>query len=87
MFNPRNYAISVEKILSTPQYMTGDIENAPFDFVSSFLDNKYDSNETAAQLIDSFDEKYAKYKNVPFIRWNEEDADQFVDDLKIIYSL
>ena len=87
MFNPRNYAISIEKILGTPQYMTGEIENDPFNFVSSFLDKKYDSNDAAAQLIDSLDAKFAKYKNVPFIRWDEEDAENFVGDLKKIYSL
>ena len=87
MFNPRNNAIRIEKILETPQYMTGEIENDPFNFVSSFLDKKYNSNDTVAQLIDLFDEKYAKYKNIPFVSWNEEDADQFVDDFKKIYSL
>ena len=38
MYNPRNYAISIEKILGTPQYLTGEVENNPLSFLSSFLD-------------------------------------------------
>ena len=77
----------IEKILGTPQYLTGEIENDPLAFLSSFLDKKYDSNETSAQMIDSFDDKFAAYKNIPLCSWKEEDADQLVADLKKIYSL
>lgn len=86
MYNSRYYAIQIEKILKTPQSMTGEIERAPLTFLSSFLDKIYDSNDTCAQLIDSFDEKYANYKNVPLCSWSEEDAKQLVEDLRKIYS-
>ena len=87
MYNPRNYAIQIEKILKTPQSMTGEIERDPITFLSSFLEEKFDSNEACARLIDSFDEKFAKYKNDPLCSWSEDDAKQLVEDLKKIYSM
>lgn len=87
MYNPRSYAITIEKILGTPQYLTGEIEKDPLAFLSSFLDGKFDSSETAAKLIDQFDEKFAKYKNIPLCNWKEEDAKQLTHDLKKIFSL
>lgn len=86
MYNPRYYANRVAQILGTSLDMTGKIEHDPLAFLSSFLSKKYDTSATAAQLIDSFDEKFAKYKNVPLCSWNEEDAKQLVEDLKTIYS-
>lgn len=86
MYNPRNYAIKIERILGTPQNLTGEIEKDPLAFLSSFLDKKYDSNETSAKLIDAFDVKYSKYKNTPLINWNEEDTKQLTDDLKVIFQ-
>ncbi|MBP3447310.1 MAG: hypothetical protein J6K64_08575 [Clostridia bacterium] len=85
MYNPRNYAISVEKILGTPQYLTGEIENNPLSFLSSFLDEKYNSDEATTQLIDSFDEKFSKYKGLPLANWEEKDAEQLVKDLRRIF--
>ena len=67
--------------------MTGKIEHEPLVFVSGFLSKKYDTSATAAQRIDEFDEKFAKYRNVPLCSWNEEDAKQFVEDLRKIYSV
>lgn len=87
MYNPRNYAIAIEKILDTPEYLTGKIEKDPIVFLAGFLDNKYDTNEETAKLIDLFDEKYSKYKNTPLCTWNEDEAKQLVEDLKKIYSL
>jgi len=87
MYNPRNYAIAIEKILGTPEYLTGEIEKDPIAFFVGFLDKKYNTNEETAKLIDLFDEKYSKYKNIPLCNWNEEDAKQLVEDLKKIYSL
>lgn len=87
MYNPRNYAIIIEKILGTPEYLTGEIEKNPLDFLSSFLDKQYDLNEESAKLIDSLDVKFSKYKNVPLLNWKEEDAKQLTDELKIIFSL
>ena len=87
MYNPRNYAIIIEKILETPEYLTGEIEKNPLGFLSSFLDKQCDLNEENAKLIDSLDAKYSKYKNVPLISWDEEDAKQLTNDLKKIFSL
>ena len=87
MYNPRNYAIIIEKILGTPEYLTGEIEKNPLDFLSSFLDKQYELNAESAKLIDSFDTKFSKYKNVPLIDWDEEDAKQLTNDLKKIFSL
>lgn len=87
MYNPRNYAIRIEKILGTPEYLTGEIEKNPLAFLSSFLDKVYTLNDEKAKQIDLFDEKFSKYKNVPLCSWDEEDAKQMVDDLKKIYSL
>lgn len=86
MYNPRNYAISIEKILGTPQSLTGEIENNPLSFLSSFLDKRYDLNEATAELIDSVDEKFSKYKGLPLINWEEKDAEQLVKDLRRIFS-
>ncbi len=86
MYNPRVCAISIEKILRTPQYLTGEIENFPLEFLSSFLDNEYKASVEKAKLIDLFDKKYAKYKNTPLCSWAEEDAEQMVKDLKEIFS-
>ena len=87
MYNPRNYARDIERILGISQSSTGEIEKNPLDFLSSFLDEKYKLNETNAKLIDSFDEKFSKYKNVHLKDWLEEDAQQLVKDLRQIYSV
>ena len=86
MYNPRSYAIRIEKILGTPEHLTGEIEKDPLEFLKSFLDKVYDDNREKAKLIDLFDEKYAKYGNTPLCNWMEEDAKQMTDDLKAIYS-
>ena len=44
MYNPRNYARDIERILGVPQSSTGEIERNPLDFLSSFLDEKYKLN-------------------------------------------
>lgn len=85
MYNPRNYAIQIEKILGTPQYLTGEIEKDPLSFLSSFLDKTYDASEKSAQLIADFDDKYSKYRNTHLLKWKEEDAKQLVNDFKIIF--
>ena len=87
MYNPRNYARDIERILGVSQSSTGEIERNPLDFLSSFIDEKYKLNETNAKLIDSFDEKFSKYKNVHLKDWSEEDAQQLVKDLRQIYSV
>ena len=87
MYNPRNYARDIERILGIPQSSTGEIERNPLEFLSSFLDEKYKTNETNAKLINSFDEKFSKYKNVHLKDWLEEDAQQLVKDLRQIYSI
>lgn len=86
MYNPRSYAIIIERILGTPEYLTGEIEKDPLAFLASFLDKVYETNEAKASLIDQFDDKYAMYKNIPLCGWNEEDAKLMTDDLKKIYS-
>ena len=86
MYNPRNYAISIEKILGTPQSLTGEIENNPLAFLSSFLDKRYDLDEATAELIDSFDKIFSKYKGLPLINWEEKDAEQLVKYLRRIFS-
>ena len=86
MYNPRSYAIIIERILGTPEYFTGEIEKDPLAFLASFLDKIYETNAAKQNLIDQFDEKYAKYKNIPLSSWAEEDAKQMTDDLKQIYS-
>lgn len=86
MYNPRSYAIIIERTLGTPEYLTGEIEKDPLAFLASFLDKIYETNEAKAKLIDQFDEKYAKYKNTPLCSWAKEDAKQMTDDLKKIYS-
>ena len=87
MYNPRNYAIAIERILGTPQSSTGEIEKNPLAFLESFLDEKYKLNEENARLIDSFDDKFSKYKDAHLNKWKEEDAEQLVKDLKQIYSV
>lgn len=84
MYNPRNYAIAIEKILGTPQSLTGEIEKNPLVFLESFLEEKYKANETNAKLIDSFDEKFSKYKDVHLKDWSEKDAQQLVKSLRQI---
>lgn len=84
MYNPRNYARIIERILGTPEYLTGEIEKDPLSFLASFLDKIYETNGPKANLIDLFDEKYAKYKNTPLCSWAEEDTKQMTDDLKTI---
>lgn len=37
MYNPRNYAIRIEKILGTPEYLTGEIEKIRLLFYRAFL--------------------------------------------------
>lgn len=86
MYNPRSYAIIIERILGAPEYLTGEIEKDPLAFLASFLDKIYETNEAKASLIDQFDDKYAKYKNIPLCGWNEDDAKRMTDDLKKIYS-
>ena len=86
MYNPRNYARAIERILGIPQSSTGEIENNPLSFLSSFLDEKYNSNETNAKLIGSFDDKFSKYKDAHLKDWAEEDAEELVKELKQIYS-
>ncbi|MBQ6835804.1 MAG: hypothetical protein IJO47_01985, partial [Clostridia bacterium] len=73
MYNPRNYAISIERILKTPMSMTGEIEKDPLTFISSFIDVAYESKEDKRILIDNFKNKYAIYQGVSLIEWYEED--------------
>ena len=84
MYNPRSYAISIEKILKTSQSMTGDIENNPLLFIESFLDEIYKKNENKRFLIDEFRRTYAVYENIPLLKWYKEDAAQMVEDLRKI---
>ena len=86
MYNPRNYAISIEKILGTPQSLIGEIENNPLSFLSSFLDKRYYLDDATAKLIDSFDEEFSKYKGLPLINWEEKDAEKLVNYLRRIFS-
>lgn len=86
MYNPHNYAVDIEKILKVPYQTANVIEKDPLEYMKSFLDAIYEKSEEKARLIDSFDDKYNKYKNIPFINWDKEDAAQMVKDLRIIMS-
>lgn len=86
MYNPHNHAIAIEKILKAPYQTANEIERNPLEYLESYLDAVYEKSEEKARLIDSFDDKYKKYKNVSLINWNEEDAIQMVKDLRIIMS-
>lgn len=86
MYNPHNYAVDIEKILKAPYQTANVIEKDPLEYMKSFLDAIYEKSEEKARLIDSFDDKYNKYKNIPLINWDKEDAAQMVKDLRIIMS-
>ena len=86
MYNPHSYAVSIEKILKAPYQTANEIEKNPLEYLKSFLDTVYEKSEEKAKLIDSFDDKYNKYENVPLIKWNEDDAEQMVKDLRVIMS-
>lgn len=86
MYNPHSYAVDIEKILKAPYQTANEIEKNPLEYLKSFLDTIYEKTEEKARLIDSFDDKYNKYKNVPLINWNEEYAAQMVKDLRFIMS-
>lgn len=86
MYNPHNYAVDIEKILKVPYQTANVIEKDPLEYMKSFLDAIYEKSEEKARLIDSFDDKYNKYKNIPLINWDKEDAAQMVKDLRIIMS-
>ena len=86
MYNPRSYARIIERTLGTPEYLTGEIEKDPLAFLASFHDKIYETNGAKANLIDQFDDKYAKYKNTPLCSWAEEDTQQMTNDLKEIDS-
>ncbi len=86
MYNPHSYAVDIEKILKAPYQTANEIGKNPLEYLKSFLDTVYEKSEEKARLIDSFDDKYNKYKNVPLINWNEEDAAQMVKDLRFIMS-
>lgn len=87
MYNPRVYAISIAKIIGISDYLIGEIEKDPLAFVSSFLTAKYDTSKEASELIDSFDAKFSKYENIPLCSWDENDAKELRNDLKIIFSI
>ena len=86
MYNPRNYAIIIGKILGVDECSLGKIEHNPLGFLSSFLDNKYGSNEAIDNMIDALDSKFSRYNDVPLISWDEEDTKQLINDLKKIFA-
>lgn len=86
MYNPRNYAVAIEHMLKTSYQAATEIEKNPLGYIESFLDDIYEKSEEKARMIDSFDEKYKKYKDVHLMNWNEEDASQMVKDLRAILA-
>lgn len=86
MYNPHSYAVSIEKILKVPYQAANEIEKNPIEYLRSFLDAVYQKSEEKAKLIDAFDDKYDKYKNVSLINWDEENAAQMAKDLRTIMS-
>ena len=86
MYNAHSYAISIERMLNLPYQTSNQIENNPLDFMKGFLDKIYNESKEKARLIDVFDEKYSKYQNAHLHNWDEEDAKQFVKDLRVIFA-
>lgn len=86
MYNAHSYAVSIERMLNLPYQTANQIENNPLDFIKSFLDKIYNESEEKARLIDVFDGKYSKYQNAHLRNWDEEDAKQFVKDLRVIFA-
>lgn len=86
MFNAHSYAISIEKLLNVPAGSADAIERNPLEYMKGFLDKEYDKSEEKATLIDEFDEKYGKYKDMRLGEWSEADAAQMVKDLREILA-
>lgn len=86
MYNARNYAISIERLLKLPAQTANEIEKNPLAYLKSFLDAIYEKDGAKAKLIDAFDDKYEQYKDKHLINWEEDDAAQMVKDLREIFS-
>lgn len=86
MYNPQSYAVSIEKILKAPLHAADIIAKNPLEYMKGYLDVVYEKSDEKARLIDTFDDKYKKYENVPLMNWREEDATQMVADLRNIMS-
>lgn len=86
MYNPRNYAIIIGKILGVDECSLGKIEHNPLEFLSDFLDKKYGLNEETDNMIDALDSKFSRYKSISLVSWDEEDTKQLTNDLKKIFT-
>lgn len=86
MYNPHSYAVSLEKLLKASYNSAGEIEKNPLAFISSFLDALAERSDEKRQQVFEFDDKYEKYKNMPFSQWEEADAAQMVKDLRMLLS-
>ena len=84
MYNAHSYAISIERLIQAPCQAANDIEKQPLEYIKGFLDKIYEQSPEKANLIDIFDEKYGKYKNMHLLNWKEEDTAQMVKDLRDI---
>lgn len=82
MYNPQNYAISIERIIKAPTHSADQIEKNPLGYISDILDRLADESDEKRQKVFAFDDKYEKYKDTPFGKWDEADAAQMVKDLR-----
>lgn len=86
MYNPHSYAVSLEKLLKAPYNSAGEIEKNPLVYISSFLDALAERSDEKRQQVFVFDDKYERYKDMPFSQWEEADAAQMVKDLRMLLS-
>ena len=82
MYNPHNYAITIERITKAPAHSAGEIEKNPLGYISGILDRLADESNEKRQQVFAFDDRYEKYKGMPFAKWEEADAAQMVKDLR-----
>ena len=80
MYNPQNYAISIERIIKAPAHSADEIRKNPLGYISDILDRLADESDEKRQQVFAFDDK--KYKGKPFGQWDEADATQMVKDLR-----
>jgi len=82
MYNPHNYAITIERITTSPAHSADEIEKNPLEYISDILNRLDDESDEKQQQVFAFDDKYEKYKGMPFAKWDEADAAQMVKDLR-----
>lgn len=90
MFNPQSYAYSIELTLRGHNYAeihsADSIRKDPISFLENILDVLSEKSEENQKRIFAFDDKYEKYKGKKLDEWTENEAAQFVKDVRILFN-